>query len=189
MTSAIDATLPTGPHAYTADMRANFAAAKSEILALQSAAATDETDIAAAQTAIDELQGTLETVDTFTPAISIGGSTTGITYSTQYGKSRHTKEGRNIQLCIVLTSKGSATGEVIITGLGFTRASGTENSVPLLLAFNNAASTLTQPHFAFAGATSGTLILRKLVSGVQTAMADTDIGNATVIRVSGFIPT
>ena len=35
MTSAIDPTKPTSPAAYTADVRANFAAAKSEIEALQ----------------------------------------------------------------------------------------------------------------------------------------------------------
>jgi len=40
MTSAIDPTKPSGPVAYTADVRANFAAAKSEIEALQNVSAS-----------------------------------------------------------------------------------------------------------------------------------------------------
>lgn len=40
MASQIDATKPAGPVAYTADVRANFAAAASEISALQATNAT-----------------------------------------------------------------------------------------------------------------------------------------------------
>jgi hypothetical protein len=42
MTSQIDATKPAGPVAYTADVRANFAAAKAEIEALEATLAVDQ---------------------------------------------------------------------------------------------------------------------------------------------------
>lgn len=44
MTSQIDPTVPTTTHAFTADMRANFAAAKAEIEALQAAYGSMQVD-------------------------------------------------------------------------------------------------------------------------------------------------
>jgi hypothetical protein len=57
---------------------------------------------------------------TWTPGISFGGGTTGITYSKQNGN--YTKIG-NLVICpfeVVMTSKGSSTGAVRITGLPYT---------------------------------------------------------------------
>jgi hypothetical protein len=58
---------------------------------------------------------------TWTPSITFGGTSTGVTYSsTRIG--RYTKIGRIVTLAasIALTSKGSSTGNVQITGLPFT---------------------------------------------------------------------
>ena len=59
---------------------------------------------------------------TWTPVLKFGGATTGITYSTQNGS--YIKVGKNvfITLYILLSSKGSATGAVSITGLPFSNA-------------------------------------------------------------------
>ena len=56
MTSAIDPTKPTSGHAFTADVRANFGAAKSEIEALQESAALLQESIAALQESLAALQ-------------------------------------------------------------------------------------------------------------------------------------
>jgi len=59
---------------------------------------------------------------TFTAAYTFGGSTTGITYGTNGQLGRYTKIGR-IVICdfyIGLTSKGSQSGSVVVTGLPFT---------------------------------------------------------------------
>jgi hypothetical protein len=55
----------------------------------------------------------------FTPGISFGGATTGITYSERGGK--YTRIGRMVHcvLNINLTNKGTATGDARITGLPF----------------------------------------------------------------------
>jgi len=60
---------------------------------------------------------------TFTPALSIGGSSTGITYSTQSGE--YTQIGNVVYFAIkfVLSSTNSLTGAVLITGLPVAAAS------------------------------------------------------------------
>lgn len=57
---------------------------------------------------------------TWTPGISFGGGTTGITYTTQVG--RYVKFGKVVYVSarIGLSSKGSSTGALLITGLPFT---------------------------------------------------------------------
>lgn len=64
---------------------------------------------------------------TFTPGVSFGGATTGITYTTQSGG--YVKIGTYVFVhgYIVLSSKGSATGTARLTGLPFTSASGSGN--------------------------------------------------------------
>lgn len=57
---------------------------------------------------------------TWTPALSFGGGTTGLTYTVQYGY--YTKVGNLVTVTgyIYVNSKGSSTGAAIITGLPFT---------------------------------------------------------------------
>src|SRR5262245_45536848 len=59
---------------------------------------------------------------TFTPALTFGGASVGITYATQSGF--YTRIGRlvHIEIAIMLTSVGSSTGNAVITGLPFTVA-------------------------------------------------------------------
>jgi hypothetical protein len=65
---------------------------------------------------------TLEDYETgvFTPTLSFGGASVGITYSNQYG--RYTKVGRQVtvQVGMYLTSKGTSTGGAVVSGLPFT---------------------------------------------------------------------
>jgi hypothetical protein len=58
----------------------------------------------------------------FTPGLSFGGGTTGITYATQ--EARYVKVGPKVHVWgrFVLTSKGSSTGTALFTGLPFTCA-------------------------------------------------------------------
>lgn len=66
-------------------------------------------------------------LDTWTPAISFGGGTTGITYGTQAGS--YSIDGDLITLHgkLILTSKGSSVGTAKITGLPYAIASVTGN--------------------------------------------------------------
>lgn len=57
---------------------------------------------------------------TWTPALLFGGAATGITYGTQVGRCVRIGNIVAIYIGIVLTSKGSATGNATISGLPFT---------------------------------------------------------------------
>ena len=59
---------------------------------------------------------------TFTPVLSFGGGTTGITYDQQFGN--YTKIGRlvHIKMRIKLSSKGSSTGDAVVNGFPFSPA-------------------------------------------------------------------
>lgn len=65
--------------------------------------------------------------DTFTPGISFGGGTTGITYTT--ATARYVKIGADVFVhgYILLSSKGSDTGNAKLTDLPFASATGTAN--------------------------------------------------------------
>ena len=72
----------------------------------------------------------------WTPVLAFGGSSTGITYTTQSGT--YTRIGRivTIRFEIDLSSKGSATGSASISGLPFTSADLTPVNVYLFSNFD-----------------------------------------------------
>jgi len=61
----------------------------------------------------------LATEGSFTPAITFGGASVGITYATQIG--RYMRIGSRVffNLAVVLTNKGSSVGAAVVTGLPF----------------------------------------------------------------------
>lgn len=68
---------------------------------------------------------------TFTPTLSFGGSSTGITYQAQNGQ--YVKIGRNVYInfYLLLLNKGSATGVARVSGFPFGTATGIDFFVPL----------------------------------------------------------
>lgn len=74
---------------------------------------------------------------TWTPVITFGGGTTGITYTTQIGI--YTKIGRLVaaQFQILLSNKGSSTGTASITGFPFTSANISGNTSIVSLRADN----------------------------------------------------
>lgn len=57
------------------------------------------------------------TEGTFTPSVTFGGASTGITYGTQVGSYVRIGKVVAVQIRVVLTAKGSSTGAMLITGL------------------------------------------------------------------------
>lgn len=81
--------------------------------------------------AIQALAGTLAPIyetGTWTPVLSFGGTTSGITYGTQLGS--YTRTGREIvcRFKLVLTAVGSAAGSAVISGLPFQSNSDSTNT-------------------------------------------------------------
>lgn len=110
-------------------------------------------------------------LQTWTPAISIGGSTTGLTYSVQYGNWQVENNVLTAVFKITMSSIGALTGDILITGLPFTI-----NNTQVL--GNHGAGAVT--YYANLQSVTGALA----ISGVEdTTTASLVIGGAT-----GFAP-
>lgn len=116
-------------------------------------------------------------------AITIGGSTTGITYGTNNGG--YTKVGDLVTVTglIVLTSKGAQVGAVLITGLPFSSAN---------TAGGYGAAALRVANITYLGTPSGyidpnTAFLRlnqTTEAGVASALADTNLTNTSTFNIT-----
>jgi hypothetical protein len=123
----------------------------------------------------------------FTPVVTFGGGSTGITYSAQSGV--YTRIGRlvHVEIVILLTSKGSDTGAAVITGLPLTVAQSTAaagiqassltagvGDTYLMAVFNGAATTIT---------------LQDIAAGLAASITDVDFTNTTLLRIGGVYRT
>lgn len=120
---------------------------------------------------------------TFTPAITFGGAAVGVTYTTQSGS--YTRIGNRVffDLLIVLSSKGSSTGTLAITGLPFTAA----NTADKACAIEPSSFAAGINPYANVVRNSATVALYSYATatGVQTAIADTGVANNTNFAISG----
>lgn len=122
---------------------------------------------------------------TFTPTISFGGGSTGVTYSTQTG--RFTVNGNLLQLSVfmVLTSKGTDVGDVGIGGVPFTT-----QALPQSLAFyaGGLVSGTGDVHLSAFIPGSGSEIRPQKSSGSgNTRLADTDLLNTFNCVITGSV--
>jgi hypothetical protein len=120
---------------------------------------------------------------TFTPGITFGGASTGITYTIQTGD--YTKVGRLVvaHANILLSNKGSATGAALITGLPFTVNTSAFVGAAQWSSLNTnwvnvigLASNGTTQVIVYGATAAGT--------GNQTQLANTDFTNSTNINVT-----
>ena len=116
----------------------------------------------------------------FTPAITFGGGSTGITYAAQTGK--YTRIGNVITftLDLELSNKGSSTGNAAISGLPF-------NSSGISI-FTVSASSLTyvgQVNARVPGGSSTISLDSWATTGGRTILTDAAFVNATFIQITG----
>lgn len=114
---------------------------------------------------------------TWTPGLAFGGATTGITYSTQAGTYTRLCDLVVIELRIVLTSKGSATGTASITGLPFT-ALGNPSAV---IDFGSGSSGLASTPYAAVATT--TLFPLHISGGTRTQLTDANFTGTDDFRL------
>ena len=121
----------------------------------------------------------------FTPSISFGGASVGITYQTQSGTYHRIGNIVFLRLIIVLTSKGSSTGQARITNLPF------NNSGSLTL-FNTVVSEISLAAnytaiFTQTESTTNNLLIYSTGDNVVVGgVFDTDFTNDSQIVVTGF---
>lgn len=118
----------------------------------------------------------------WTPVVSFGGASVGITYSTQTGFYSRIGNIVTFYLTVVLTSKGSSVGNMVISGLPLTVNANT--SVPVV--YNNITYAGNELGCLAVGGT-GTLIVYAMVSaGAVTQLADTNMANNSSLFISGM---
>jgi hypothetical protein len=109
---------------------------------------------------------------TFTPSISFGGGTTGITYNTQTGL--YTRVGRVVTVSgnIYLLSKGSSTGVFELKGLPYT-----SNSYAVVSITYRSGITYTGQLQAYLNASEARVTISTISTvGTETNLTDTAVG-------------
>lgn len=123
---------------------------------------------------------------TFTPTLTFGGASVGMTYSLQEG--HYTRIGNRVffDLNVILTAKGSSTGTATVNALPFANAA--TSNVALTGQYNNVTlgSNLEVQQSVGSGATAVSFSL--LNSGTVSGVTETNFTNTAVIRLAGHYP-
>lgn len=119
---------------------------------------------------------------TWTPTLAFGGASTGITYSTQQGT--YVKIGRVVtfQFRLIISSKGSATGNVAILGLPFAA----DNYHPINFGYGTNFTGLTGVITGYMENNSANISLRQSsATGVGPILTDTVFTATTDMIIGG----
>ena len=120
---------------------------------------------------------------TWTMGVSFGGGTTGITYSANTGY--YTKIGNIVTVSgfLVLTSKGTSTGNAVITGLPFTVVNNNAGQVAVALYFDKI--TFANQFQGFTYINTKTIALGETTeAGASSALTNVDFEDNSSIRVN-----
>ena len=116
-------------------------------------------------------------------AVTFGGASVGVTYTTNIAT--YTKIGRQVTVngFIILTSKGSSTGDVAITGLPFTVGPDNQNFSAVALRFANI--TFANQFQGFARNATTQIEFEEITeAGSATRMTNTDFANNSNFMLS-----
>lgn len=119
---------------------------------------------------------------TFTPTVTFGGLSTGITYGAQIGEFTRVGNRVHFNLRMLLTSKGSATGAMLINGLPYANV----NPTALAHRLNNITAGLGELS-AFIGSGSTSVQLGKMGAAAVsfTQFTDADVRNDLDVQIAG----
>ena len=138
------------------------------------------TDTASANALNDYEEGT------FTPVVAFGGGSSGITYSSGRQLGQYTKIGDvvHIYMHIQLTSKGSSTGQVTITGLPFTVKNSGHHYIPAKTWIQLMAGLNETPTFRFVtGQTQ--MDVYQMSSNSYSVISNSNVTNSTAFQIAG----
>jgi hypothetical protein len=120
---------------------------------------------------------------TWTPAVTFGGGSTGITYSAQGGT--YTKIGNTVRLGITidLSSKGSSTGRLAISGVPFTTS---QSGIPVSVWCDKVTVAGTIQPYLYS---DNNIYFLYLSSGTATNVTNAEVVNTSSLYVSVVYPT
>lgn len=119
---------------------------------------------------------------TFTPVLTVNGSSTGITYATQTGLFRRVGDVVHFSIELILTSKGAGTGSVAITGLPYASSGSLTQEVTPPFSTNIVGTTSVG---AWINPADTKIQLQNAVVNYSAALVDTNISNNTLFRLTG----
>ena len=119
---------------------------------------------------------------TFTPTLTFGGGSTGLTYTTQAGK--FTRIGNRVDwsIRIVLSAKGSSTGSALVDGLPYA-AGATHN--PNGVAWFSSMSSMVSDIVPLVGNGTTIVNLWQLSSGAYATVTATNFTDTTTLQMNG----
>lgn len=129
--------------------------------------------------------GTIGDTATWTPDITFGGGSTGITYASRSG--RYVKIGKLvfISVYISLSNKGSSTGLAKIGNLPFTHAA-TIGSVGSVIWYQMSTNFVYMTGVVDASATTATLVGHTAASASYTGVTHADFANNSIIQFTAM---
>lgn len=119
---------------------------------------------------------------TFTPVLTIGGSSAGITYALRTGLFRRVGDVVNFSIILVLTSKGAGAGIVDITGLPYASTASLDQAVMPPFSTNIVGTTSVG---ALITASSTIINLQNNNVNFSGSLIDANISNNTQFRLTG----
>jgi len=149
-------------------------------LAITDITSSDVFPIYDASTTTDK-KAVLFATSTWTPVLTFGGASTGITYGTQSGKYFRIGLLMYVEFSIILTSKGSATGAAVITGLPYTSVS---TASGMAVRFYSGMASIVGTPFGYIGST--TVGLAQMGSTAAANLTDANFGNTTRLDMWGM---
>jgi hypothetical protein len=143
----------------------------------------DVSATANAKATLSALGAAMVTAGSWTPVLTFGGGSTGITYGTQLGQ--YLKLGPLLLYScnIILTSKGSSTGVAQIGGLPVAAAPGAQWRAT---SFVNISAGDIEMATVVAETSYITLAKRTVSSGAGAAMTNADVTNTSNLLITGF---
>lgn len=128
--------------------------------------------------------GIIGDVSTWTPAVTFGGGSTGITYSSRTG--RYVKIGKLVYVSceIRLSNKGSSTGAAKISGLPATAAATAAGGVPSIIWYQMASNFVHVSGGVDSAATTLTLVGYTAAAANYASLTNSDFANNSILQMT-----
>jgi hypothetical protein len=122
----------------------------------------------------------------WTPGLSFGGGTTGITYGTQSGRFHIQNNKIWFSGTVILTDKGSSTGNALVTGLPVVTRAGASDKFPVEVWLQEVSFANSPLALVSSGGTSTTGLHEVTEAGTVSNLTNANFGNTSRVYVQGF---
>ena len=121
---------------------------------------------------------------TFTPTLTFGGAAVGLTYSKQVGRWQRIGNRVFFTALVILSAKGSSTGNAVLNGLPVAGEATVDNYQMLPVRPSSLVST-SGSIVALLTAGGTTLAIAQTTTGTTTNLTDANFNNTSQILISG----